>query len=89
MTREFRQYLSRIRKAQDAILNRKNNSEKSASLSLEVTHSPNTNDDVINVWGHLSEGVKCLAVKSATIASFNHQIEEQLAEVSKLIGWPI
>lgn len=89
MRQETKQYLSRVRKAQDAILNGKNTSKKSASLSLEVTKAPFSNENVINVWGYLSDGTDCLAVKNATIASFNPKADEELAEVSALIGYPI
>ena len=91
MTQEFRQYLSRLRKAQDAILNHKNSSEKKASLGVTASTSRSTGEPTISVCAHLHEDVDCIASEYAQIWPWHtaEEIEKELAAVSKLIGFTI
>lgn len=91
MTRETRQYLSRVRNAQDAILNHKNSSENKASLEVIASTSSITGDPTISVCAHLHEDVDCIASEYANIWPWRtaEEIEKELAAVSKLIGFTI
>jgi len=91
MTRETRKYLSRVRKAQDAILNGKNTSEKKASLEVDCSLSCNTNEPLITLYAHLNEHTECVACEAAHIWPWYtaEEIEAQLSKVSQLIGYEI
>lgn len=87
MTRETRQYLSRIRKAQDAILNGKAN--KGTSLHVDVALDDDDDRTVITVYAHsgrYSDDRKCESANLWFGLYTTEEMEAELAECSKLIG---
>jgi hypothetical protein len=89
MTRETRQYLSRIRKAQDAILNGKANKE--ASLQCIVsTDLEEGKRAIITVYAHCTPDQNgdrpCESAHIWFGLYSTEEMEAELAECSKLIG---
>lgn len=89
MTRETRHYLSRIRKAQDAILNGKANN----GVTLHCAVSTDINEDgraSITVYAHGSEDAngerQCESAHLWFGLFTTEEMEAELAECSKLIG---
>lgn len=89
MTRETRQYLSRVRKAQDAIMNHK--ATDGASLAVECDIYSDGVTPIITVSAWLNKGSKLIKSAYAHFwpAYSVEEFEADLAKCSQVIGYEI
>jgi len=91
MRQELKKIVSRVRKAQDAILNGKN-TDRTASLSIDADWSTWIDKPYIIIWAHNHhEPNQCTAAEELLFNEYTtpEEAEERLKVLSEVIGYEI